>query len=162
MKRMNGFFMGISILLSAVGASAQDTTRWDVEAALGPARTLSFETDEVTWASVTVDPAGRTILFDVLGDIYAMPIAGTGAGVATRIAAGAAYHMQPRFSPDGRWVAYISDAGGGHNVWLMRPDGSEQRQVTQETQRLVNSPALSPDGSTIYVRKHFIEQRRVA
>jgi Tol biopolymer transport system component len=67
--------------------------------------------------------------------------------------------MQPRFSPDGRWVAYISDAGGGHNVWLMRPDGSDARQLTREAQRLVNSPAWSPDGSTIYVRKHFIQQR---
>jgi imidazolonepropionase-like amidohydrolase/Tol biopolymer transport system component len=136
------------------------TPRWDVtQADLGPARPLRFETEEATWVNVTVSPDGGTILFDVLGDIYSMPIGGTGAGSATRIAGGPAYHMQPRFSPDGRWVAYITDAAGGHNVWLMRPDGSEARQVTRETQRLVNSPAWSPDGSTIYVRKHFIQQR---
>jgi imidazolonepropionase-like amidohydrolase/Tol biopolymer transport system component len=159
MKRLYGFFTGALMLLCATGASAQDTTRWDVGAAFGPTKPISFETDEATWVNVTVDPGGRTILFDVLGDIYSMPIAGTGAGLATRVAAGPAYHMQPRFSPDGRWVAYITDAGGGHNVWLMRPDGSDARQVTRETERLVNSPAWSPDGSTIYVRKHFIEQR---
>ncbi|HSJ25087.1 MAG TPA: amidohydrolase family protein [Longimicrobiales bacterium] len=161
-------------------AGAQAAARWDVSNSLGPARDVAFETDEATWVNVTVSPDGRTVIFDVLGDIYSMPITGTGAttteadspagafaaagggapnGLATRIRGGAAYEMQPRFSPDGQWVAFISDAGGGTNVWLMRPDGSDARQVTRETQRLVNNPAWSPDGRTIYVRKHFIEQR---
>jgi imidazolonepropionase-like amidohydrolase/Tol biopolymer transport system component len=146
-------------LAAAAPAAAQDTPRWDVTQAFGPTRTIAFDTDEATWVSVTVSPDGGTVLFDVLGDIYSMPITGTGNVLATRFAGGPAYHMQPRFSPDGRWVAYVSDAGGGHNVWLMRPDGSEARQVTRETQRLVNSPAWSPDGTTLYVRKHFIQQR---
>jgi imidazolonepropionase-like amidohydrolase/Tol biopolymer transport system component len=140
-------------------ASGQDAARWDVEAAFGPVKHVAFETDEATWVNVTVGPDGRTLLFDVLGDIYSMPITGTGTGTATRVTSGSAYDMQPRFSPDGRWVAYITDAGGGHNVWLMRPDGSDARQLTRETQRLVNSPAWSPDGNYIYVRKHFIQQR---
>jgi Tol biopolymer transport system component/imidazolonepropionase-like amidohydrolase len=147
------------LLPAATPARAQDAGRWDVTAPFGPTRTITIDTDEATWVNVTVSPDGRTILFDVLGDIYAMPITGTGTAVATPVASGAAFDMQPRFSPDGRWVAYISDAGGGHNVWVMRPDGSDARQVTRETQRLVNSPAWSPDGSMIYVRKHFIEQR---
>jgi imidazolonepropionase-like amidohydrolase/Tol biopolymer transport system component len=163
--------LAAALLLSMSGAAAllhpdlaapvhgQDVGRWDVTDSLGPARSISFETDEATWVNVTVSPDGRTLLFDVLGDIYAMPVAGTGGGLATRILGGPAYHKQPRFSPDGQWVAYISDAGGGHNVWLMRPDGSEARQLTRETQRLVNGPAWSPDGRTIYVRKHFIQQR---
>jgi imidazolonepropionase-like amidohydrolase/Tol biopolymer transport system component len=150
-----------ALCLTASGLHAQDApdARWDVAQTFGPTQTVSFETDEATWVNVTVSPDGSTVLFDVLGDIYSMPIAGVTAGRATRIMHGPAYHMQPRFSPDGRWVAYISDAGGGHNVWLMRPDGSDARQLTRETQRLVNSPAWSPDGSYIYVRKHFIQQR---
>jgi Tol biopolymer transport system component/imidazolonepropionase-like amidohydrolase len=144
---------------AAAASAAQEAPRWDVAQELGPAKTVVFETDEATWVNVTVSPDGRTILFDVLGDLYSMPIAGTGGGLATRVRAGPAYDMQPRFSPDGRWVAYISDAGGGHNVWLMRADGSEARQLTRETERLVNSPAWSPDGEYIYVRKHFIQQR---
>lgn len=152
-------FLLAALTLPASPSFAQDAARWDVEQALGPAKTVAFETDEATWVNVTVSPDGRTVLFDVLGDIYSMPIGGTGAGLATRVKSGAAYHMQPRFSPDGRWVAYISDAGGGHNVWLMRPNGSDARQLTREAQRLVNSPAWSPDGQYIYVRKHFIQQR---
>jgi Tol biopolymer transport system component/imidazolonepropionase-like amidohydrolase len=147
------------IALTCAPAAAQDDRRWDIAQPFGPTKNIAFETDEATWVNVTVDADGRTILFDVLGDIYSMPIAGSGSGAATRITTGPAYDMQPRFSPDGRWVAFISDAGGGHNVWLMRPDGSEKRQLTRETQRLVNSPAWSPDGSYVYVRKHFIQQR---
>jgi Tol biopolymer transport system component/imidazolonepropionase-like amidohydrolase len=147
------------LAVAAQSAAAQDAGRWDVAQELGPSRTISFETDEATWVNVTVSPDGRTILFDVLGDIYSMPATGTGTGLATRIRGGPAFEMQPRFSPDGQWVAFISDAGGGTNVWLMRPDGSDARQVTRETQRLVNNPAWSPDGRTIYVRKHFIQQR---
>jgi hypothetical protein len=64
---------------------AQDTARWDITQTFGPTRTLSFETDEATWVNVAVSPDGRTVLFDVLGDIYSMPIGGTGTGLATRI-----------------------------------------------------------------------------
>ena len=44
-------------------------------------RTITFTTDEVTWMSVDVSSDGRTVVFDVLGDLYTMPIAG---GEATR------------------------------------------------------------------------------
>jgi Tol biopolymer transport system component/imidazolonepropionase-like amidohydrolase len=153
--------LALALLVAAYTTplQAQDSPRWDIAQTFGPTRTIAFETDEATWVNVTVSPEGRTVLFDVLGDIYSMPITGSGSGLATRITGSPAYDMQPRFSPDGQWVAYISDAGGGHNVWVMRPNGSGARQVTRETQRLVNSPAWSPDGRTIYVRKHFIEQR---
>ena len=79
---------------------------WDVTAPLGPTRTVAFETDEGTWMNVDVSPDGRTIVFDLLGDIYTMPIEGSGAGLATRITDGPAFDMQPRFSPDGSRVAF--------------------------------------------------------
>jgi imidazolonepropionase-like amidohydrolase/Tol biopolymer transport system component len=157
--RLHGVATLLICLFAAPALHAQDAARWDVTQELGPSRTLAFETDEATWVNVAVSPDGRTVLFDVLGDIYSMPITGTGGGLATRIRGSAAFEMQPRFSPDGQWVAFISDAGGGTNVWVMRPDGSDARQVTRETQRLVNNPAWSPDGRSIYVRKHFIQQR---
>ena len=51
--------------------------------------------------NVDVSPDGRTIVFDLLGDLYMMPIAGSGHGLATRLTSGPAFDMQPRFSPDG-------------------------------------------------------------
>ena len=70
--------------------------------------------------NVDVSPDGRTIAFDLLGDIYTMPIAG---GTPTRISSGLAFDMQPRFSPDGRLIAFTSDRGGGDNIWVMNADG---------------------------------------
>src|SRR3954466_676602 len=60
-------------------------------------RTVSFTTDEGTWISLDVSPDGRTIVFDLVGDLYTMPIGG---GKATRITDGPAFDAQPRFSPD--------------------------------------------------------------
>lgn len=66
-----------------------------------PTRPLKFTTDEGTWMSLDVSPDGRTIVFDLLGDLYTMPAAG---GTATRIVGGSGFDGQPRFSPDGRSI----------------------------------------------------------
>ena len=134
--------------------SAQD--EWDVEQSLGPTVPLSFETDEGTWMNVDVHPDGRTVVFDLLGDLYTISIAG---GPATRISSGQSFDMQPRFSPNGSAVAFISDRDGATNIWLMDPDGSNLRQISEESDREVNSPSWSPDGQYIFVRKHFVEAR---
>lgn len=156
--------LGLLGLLLPAATRAQDaaqqeepsTPAWTVDQSLGPADTLRFETSEGTWMNVDVSPDGRTIAFDILGDLYTMPIAG---GRATRITSGAAFDMQPRFSPDGSRIAFISDRSGLNNIWLVNPDGSDPTQVSKESSRDVNSPAWSPDGQYIFVRKHFVERR---
>ena len=85
-----------------------------------------------------------------------MPIAG---GTPTRIAEGLACEVQPRFSPDGRRIAFTSDRGGGDNIWVMNADGSDKRQVTKEDFRLLNQPTWSPDGRFIAAKKHFTTGR---
>jgi dipeptidyl aminopeptidase/acylaminoacyl peptidase len=69
------------------------------------------------------------------------------------------YETQPRFSPDGREIAFTSDRGGGENIWLMNTDGSNRRQLTKETFTLLNNPTWSADGRFIAARKHFTTQR---
>jgi imidazolonepropionase-like amidohydrolase/Tol biopolymer transport system component len=131
--------------------------KWDVNEPLGgPVTKLQLETSEGTWMNVDVSPDGRTLVFDLLGDIYTLPITG---GRATRIVGGPAFDMQPRFSPDGSRIAVISDRDGGFNIWTIKPDGSDAKQISKEQQRLVNSPTWSPDGQYIYARKHFVQQR---
>ena len=60
---------------------------WDVTDPGVPRETLSFEATEGTWISVDVDPRGERLVFDLLGDIYTLPVSG---GRATRIAGGRA------------------------------------------------------------------------
>ncbi len=129
---------------------------WDVEAEHGPTATIEFDTDEGPWMSCDVSPDGRTIVFDLLGDIYKMPITG---GRAELLSGGVSWESQPRFSPDGKLIAFTSDRDGGDNIWVMDTDGKNRRQITKETVRLLNSPAWMPDGQYILARKHFVDTR---
>ena len=130
--------------------------KWDVEGDHGPSTKVEFDTDEGTWMSCDVSPDGQRIVFDLLGDIYHMPIVG---GRAELLSGGVSWESQPRYSPDGKSIAFTSDRDGGDNIWLMDTDGRNRRQLTKETLRLVNSPAWTPDSQYVLVRKHFVDQR---
>lgn len=129
---------------------------WDVQAPPGPAREVAIDVREGTWMSVDVSPDGRTIVFDLLGDLYTLPMEG---GEAKPLTSGIAWDMQPRWSPDGQWIAFTSDRSGGDNIWIVRNDGTDPRQVTKESFRLLNSPWWTPDGQFIVARKHFTARR---
>jgi hypothetical protein len=117
---------------------------------LEPARWARFTTDKGTWISLDVSPDGRTIVFDMLGDIYRMPIAG---GRATRLTSGIAHDVQPRFSPDGKRIAFVSDRNGDDNVWLINADGTNPVQLTDAKQNAFLSPEFTPDGQYVVVSR---------
>ena len=165
MKRALSFAAAI-VVVAAVAAvpsriTAQTTSQksWDVAGELGPATKLAFDTSEGTWMNVDVSPDGKRIAFDLLGDIYIMPIDGTGATPATRLTSGAAFDMQPRFSPDGRRIAICSDRDGLWNIWTIDVEGKDPRQLSRERRWFVNSPTWSPDGEYVYARRHFVKER---
>ncbi|MCI5082837.1 MAG: amidohydrolase family protein [Saprospiraceae bacterium] len=135
---------------------AQEKDKWDVNNPPGDFKEVSFTTSEGTWMNLDVSPDGKTIAFDMLGDIYTMPITG---GTPKAIRSGLAWEVQPRFSPDGKTLLFTSDAGGGDNIWRMDVDGQNAKQLTQESFRLLNNPAWMPDGQYFVARKHFTSQR---
>ncbi|HST92550.1 MAG TPA: amidohydrolase family protein [Brevundimonas sp.] len=141
---------------AATPAATPEAPKWDVQTPPGPARDIPIDVTSGTWMSVDVSPDGRTIAFDMLGDIYVMPIAG---GEARAIASGVAWDMQPKWSPDGRHIAFTSDRGGGDNIWVMDADGSNMLQISREKFRLLSQPDWSPDGEFIVARKHFTSSR---
>ena len=145
----------LSVFLSLQG-QAQEKKKWDVNNPKGPYKEFSFTVDEGTWMNLDVAPDGKTIVFDLLGDIYAMPIEG---GKATCIRGGLAMEVQPRFSPDGKRILFTSDAGGGDNIWMMDKDGSHATQITKENFRLLNNAVWTPDGEYLIARKHFTSHR---
>ena len=130
--------------------------KWDVNNPPGPAYDVPIDVTEGTWMSLDVSPDGKEIAFDLLGDLYTVPIGG---GEAKALTSGVAWDMQPRYSPNGKWIAFTSDRSGGDNIWYVNRDGSNAKQISKETFRLLNSPAWSPDSEFIVARKHFTSER---
>lgn len=117
-----------------------------------PARHLRFTTRSGTWLSLDVMPDGHRIVFDMLGDLYTMPLVG---GKATAITSGMPFDTQPTISHDGRWIAFVSDRSGAENLWLIHPDGSESRQVSfGNDDTVLVSPAWSADDRSLYVSRY--------
>ena len=117
---------------------------------------VKFNTDEGTWMSLDVSPDGKSIVFDMLGDIYKMPITG---GKATPIRQGITWEVQPRYSPDGKSICFTSDKGGGDNIWRSDADGNNEKQITKESFRLLNNAEWTADGKYVIARKHFTSSR---
>ncbi|HSI16136.1 MAG TPA: LpqB family beta-propeller domain-containing protein, partial [Sphingomonas sp.] len=118
---------------------------------LTPARTLTIDTDGGSWMSLDASPDGKAIVFDMLGDLYSLPVVG---GRATQITRGLGFDTQPTFSPDGRWIAFVSDRSGAENLWIARPDGTQARQVTfGDDDTVLTSPAWSADGQALFVSR---------
>ena len=148
-----------AITLFAVIANntfAQDKKKWDVNNPGGPGKDVSFTVKEGTWMNLDVSPDSKDIVFDLMGDIYTIPVSGGEAKVLRR---GMAMEVQPRYAPDGKSILFTSDAGGGDNIWIMKRDGSDAWQLTKENFRLLNNGTWTPDGKYIIARKHFTSGR---
>ncbi len=145
-----------TFFLIAISVFSQDKVKWDVNNPPGTFKEVEIQTDEGTWMNLDVSPNGDKIVFDMLGDIFIMPIGGGDAQVLRK---GLAWEVQPRFSPDGTKILFTSDAGGGDNIWTMNVDGSEAKQITNETFRLLNNGIWTSNGEYIIARKHFSSER---
>jgi Tol biopolymer transport system component len=118
---------------------------------LVPARHLQFEEHKGTWVSLDVSPDGKTIVFELLGDLYQMSIGG---GEAKCIVCGLPFDSQPTYSPDGSMIAFVSDRSGNENLWVARADGSQPRQLsTVDDNAVFISPAWSADGKSVYISR---------
>lgn len=111
---------------------------------------IEFTTDEGTWMSLDVSSDGKTILFDLLGDIYTLPVNG---GEAKRIIGGLSFESQPKFSPDGKKIVFISDRSGAENIWLAEADGSTPKALTKGRNQTFLSPSWTSDGEYVIASK---------
>lgn len=158
-SKLTPLYIALTLGMNTLAVNATETkeSTWNVNApANAPLVQVKVDVNEGTWMNLSVSPDGKHIVFDLLGDIYQIPVTG---GEAKPLAQGIAWQMQPVYSPDGKHIAFTSDGDGGDNIWIMDADGKNPRTVTQETFRLLNSPAWSPDSQYLVARKHFTASR---
>lgn len=146
-----------ALSVTALRAS-DDPSTWDVAVPHGPGRDLSFEVSEGTWMSVDVHPDGDRFVFDLLGDLYELPLSG---GTAKRLTSGGAWDAEPRWSPDGETLLFTSDRGGNDNLWLADADGTRPRALTKETAVRMRDGAWTPDGEYVIARKRITDSSSI-
>jgi Tol biopolymer transport system component len=152
---MSTHFLGLAALALVAPQQSPDTTGRGAGGGglpLEPTREVSFTTERGSWMSIDVSPDGSTLVFDLLGDLYALPITG---GTATPLMTGQAFEAQPRFSPDGSEILFVSDRSGGQNLWILSVDGTDTTQVTRGNDNLYTSPEWAPDGEYIVASRTF-------
>ncbi len=139
-------------------ATAPDAHKPDNEnLPLEAARKVSIDADHGSWLSLDLSPDGSTIVFDFLGDLYLLPFAG---GDAQPITSGMELDSQPRFSPDGTEIVYVSDYSGGENLWILDLEDRDEETGEPETRQLTKgnnnsyaSPEWTPDPDYVVASK---------
>lgn len=145
MKILILLLAGLCFVVHAPAVQAQETDDLPLKAD----KTLSFSVDEATWLSVDVDPNASRMVIEVLGDLYLLPMAG---GIAEPLSVGMQFDSQPRFSPDGSHIAFLSDRSGSEQLWIMTVADGTTRQLSRASDRTeFVSPAWSPDGAHVVV-----------
>ncbi|MBI1780855.1 MAG: PD40 domain-containing protein [Sphingobacteriales bacterium] len=129
-------------------SAKKDTVKYAVykNLPLKPTRKISFNTNEGSWMSLDISPDGKTIIFDLMGDLYTMPATG---GKATAITKGLAYDVHPRYSPDGKKILFISDRDGADNVWYIDTEKKDTVQLTSDRNQYFPDACWTPDGDYI-------------
>jgi Tol biopolymer transport system component len=132
--------------------AGKESESWDVTKPRGTTREIDFVTREGTWMSVDLSADGKWIVFDLLGHVYRVAAAGGEAECLTQ-SSGVAINFHPRFSPDGKTIAFVSDRSGQNNLWVMDADGSNPKAVLSNKDVRVAEPAWTADGRFLLVRR---------
>jgi tricorn protease len=95
-----------------------------------------------------LSPTGDRVVLNARGDIWTLPVE---KGLPRNLTAtSGVFERDPSWSPDGKWVAYFSDATGEYELYIISPDGSTAtRQLTRSMSGFKSEPVWSPDSKKI-------------
>ena len=124
-------------------------------------RTFNSEADDYS-----LEPAGRRVAIAIYGEIFTAP---TGEGDLVQITDGPARDQDPVYSPDGKRIAYVSDASGREEIYVTSTDGAGKPEQITNVDALKLSFSWAPDSKSIaYVssdaklRRYDLETKRTS
>jgi TolB protein len=135
---------GGTLLLTLAQGGVSNIYAWDV----GSRRSSRLSDSNAIDTSPSFSPKGDQIVFNSdrggTPQLYVMP---RGGGGAKRISFGDGRYGSPAWSPRGDLVAFTKIKGGLFHIGIMRPDGSDERLLTQSY--MDQSPSWAPNGRVI-------------
>jgi Tol biopolymer transport system component/cytosine/adenosine deaminase-related metal-dependent hydrolase len=142
---LGGTAAAASALLPAVGAVAAQTAPLAAglaPLASGPTYVTVYEGTNIC---IAPSPDEQTLVFDLFGILWTLPITG---GVARRLTDEFADAALPEWTPDGKAIVFQSYRSGNFHLWRMNPDGSGITQLTTGPFDC-REPRVSPDGRKV-------------
>ncbi len=97
--------------------------------------------------AMQVSPSGKRAVLGARGEIFTVPV--EKGEIRNLTNTPGIREMDPAWSPDGKWVVYISDKSGEHELYVRPGDGGEEKQITQGGNVWRFPPQWSPDSKKI-------------
>src|SRR5262249_30325694 len=130
------------------GESNLQRLSWDssTETIQGEPRWITRGSNTIVWPDPS--PDGEWVAYSTTGreDLFVARLDGT---LRRRLTDDPYRDRMPRWSPDGKRIAFYSNRSGNYQIWTIRPDGSGLRPLTENKGSDFMYPVWSPDGSLL-------------